>query len=157
MSVKSTVSVSIRGEDVDCEKALKDTVKDLQGHLNALEVIFMQIATTSEQFVGDEVEVDSKEFGKLTISQDLLVSCKQVDAMQEEIVKMNGLFDDLMSMSMQLVYEPETKDEKLYVREYKKIRKVEVQKMKDKLKEERESWHKQLKEERKNEKKENKN
>lgn len=152
----SNVSVSIHGQEVNVEKALDDTIRALQSHLNDLQVVFRQIAMSSEQFLGDETQVDSKEYGKLTISNDLILSCKQVDKMQEHIVKMNGLFDDLMSMSMQLVYEPESSDEKKYLKEYKKIRKVEVEKMRDQLNSERKEWHKKMKEDNKKNK-DNKN
>lgn len=152
----SNVSVSIHGQEVNVEKALDDTIKALQAHLNDLQIVFRQIAMSSEQFIGDETQIDSKEYGKLTISNDLILSCKQVDKMQEHIVKMNGLFDDLMSMSMQLVYEPESSDEKKYLKEYKKIRKVEVEKMRQQLNDERKAWHKQIKDDNKKMKDENK-
>lgn len=149
----SNVSISIRGEEVNVEKALDDTIRALQGHLNDLQTVFRQIAMSSEQQMGDEVKVDSKDHGQLTISGDLMLSCKQVDGMQEHIVKMNGLFDDLMSMSMQLVYEPESLDEKKFLKEYKAKRKIEVESMRKKLKDDRDAWQKQLKEDKKLEKK----
>jgi len=152
----SNVSISIRGEEVNVEKALDDCVRDLQQHLNQLQVVFRQIAMSSEQQLGDETKVDTKEYGQLTVSCDLLLSCKQVDGMQEHIVRMNGLFDDLMSMSMQLTYEPESLDEKKYLKEYKVNRKLEVAKLQKQLKDDRDAWNKQAKENAKAEKKANK-
>jgi len=152
----SNVSISIRGEEVNVEKALDDTIRELQQHLNQLQVIFRQIAMSSEQQLGDETKVDTKDHGQLTVSCDLLLSCKQVDSMQERIVRMNGLFDDLMSMSMQLVYEPESLDEKKYLKEYKAFRKLEVAKLQKQLKDDRDAWNKQSKEKEKADKKANK-
>ena len=151
----SNVSISIRGEDVNVEKALDDTIRALQQHLNQLQIVFRQIAMSSEQQMGDDVKVDSKDYGQLTVSNDLILSCKQVDAMQEHIVKMNGLFDDLMSMSMQLTYEPESADEKKYLKEYKMTRKIEVEKLRQQLKDERNEWNRLAKEQAKKANKEN--
>lgn len=149
----SNVSISVRGEEVNVEKALDDTIRALQKHLNELQMLFRQIAMSSEQQMGIEVKIESKNYGTLTVSEDLLLSCKQVDGMQEQIVKMNGLFDDLMSMSMQLTYEPESLDEKKYLKEYKANRKLEVAKLQQQLKNDRDIWNKQAKEQAKLDKK----
>lgn len=151
----SNVSISIRGEEVNVEKALDDTIRALQQHLNQLQCVFREIAMSSEQQLGNEIKVETKDYGQLTISEDLLSSCKQVDMMQEHIVKMNGLFDDLMSMSMQLTYEPESLDEKKYLKEYKVTRKNEVEKLRKQLKDERDQWNKLAKEQNKKAKKAN--
>lgn len=142
----SNVSISIRGEEVNVEKALDDTIRALQKHLNELQTVFRQIAMSSEQQLGIETKVETKNYGTLTVSDDLILSCRQVTEMQNHIVGMNGLFDDLMSMSMQLTYEPESTDEKKYLKEYKATRKAEIIALEKKLKEERDAWNKLAKE-----------
>jgi hypothetical protein len=136
------MSISINGQEMNVEKALDQTVRELQQHLNQLQCIFREIAMSSEQSTGGD------DF------EDLKMSCHQVDGMQDHILSMNNLFEDLMDMSDQLIYLPETKEEKAYVKDYKAKRKVIIDDKKKKWAEERKQYKKDLKEKQKKEKSE---
>ena len=143
-SALSTMSISCRGEVIDLEKALGDTTRALQKHLNDLECVFRTIAMSSDQQMGgDDME-------------DLKQSCAQVDQMQDHILKMNNLFDDLMDMSDQLVYEPINKEEKAYLKQRKIDRKVVMDEMKKKFAEARKEYKRKQKEEKQKMKEETK-
>lgn len=141
----SAMSISYRGNEVNLERQLDETIRGLQDHLNKLQSVFREIAMSSEQYTGDG------EDGEML---DLKLSCRQVDVMKEHIVKMNNLFQDLMDMSDQLVYEPVSNDEKKYLKEWKKLSKTKFDDMNKKFVEERKEYKKEMKERRKLEKKE---
>lgn len=143
----SMMSVSYRGSEVNLEKQLDETIRGLQKHLNDLQLVFRQIAMSCEQEIGEEVKVDG-----LCVTCDLINSCKQVDEMKEHIVRMNNLFDDLLDMSDQLVYEPINKDEKAYLKKWKNESKGRFDDLRKKFVEERKEFKKMRKEELKKEK-----
>ncbi len=106
----SNVSVNFHGTEKPVEEALDDVIRALQTHLNALQTELRAIAVTAEQVVDDGVE-------------DLKVSMERVDELVDTILEMNNLFMDLEDMADQLCYEPETPEEKLWMKQHKAERK----------------------------------
>ena len=77
---------------------------------------------------------------------------READKMQDSIIEMNWLFEDLYDMSYQIVGDPETKEEKSFLKQHKIERKAHL----DKLKAEHKELKKKEKEENKLSKLENK-
>ena len=123
----SSVSVSLNGREMNLEEALDSVVRDLQKHLNMVQLQLRMLGVGSER------------------DDDFEDQIKEADKMQDSIIEMNWLFEDLYDMSYQIVGDPETKEEKQFMKQHKIERKAHL----DKLKAE----HKELK---KKEKEENK-
>ena len=123
----SSVSVSLNGREMNLEEALDSVVRDLQKHLNMVQLQLRMLGVGSER------------------DDDFEDQIKEADKMQDSIIEMTWLFEDLYDMSYQIVGDPETKEEKQFMKQHKIERKVHL----DKLKAE----HKELK---KKEKEENK-
>ena len=123
----SSVSVSLNGREMNLEEALDSVVRDLQKHLNMVQLQLRMLGVGSER------------------DDDFEDQIKEADKMQDSIIEMNWLFEDLYDMSYQIVGDPETKEEKQFMKQHKIERKAHM----DKLKAE----HKELK---KKEKEENK-
>ena len=123
----SSVSVSLNGREMNLEEALDSVVRDLQKHLNMVQLQLRMLGVGSER------------------DDDFESQIREADVMQDSIIEMNWLFEDLYDMSYQIVGDPETKEEKQFMKQHKIERKAHL----DKLKAE----HKELK---KKEKEENK-
>ena len=123
----SSVSVSLNGREMNLEEALDSVVRDLQKHLNMVQLQLRMLGVGSER------------------DDDFEDQIREADKMQDSIIEMNWLFEDLYDMSYQIVGDPETKEEKQFMKQHKIERKAHL----DKLKAE----HKELK---KKEKEENK-
>ena len=123
----SSVSVSLNGREMNLEEALDSVVRDLQKHLNMVQLQLRMLGVGSER------------------DDDFEDQIKEADKMQDSIIEMTWLFEDLYDMSYQIVGDPETKEEKQFMKQHKIERKAHM----DKLKAE----HKELK---KKEKEENK-
>jgi len=111
----SNISVGLNGEVVNLEKALDETVRFLQTHLNSIQNKLRQIAMSSEQTTGGE------DF------EDLKQSVKECEELEDEISEMNELFTDLRDIASQLAYLPETKPEREWLKQHKIERKAQVQ------------------------------
>ena len=68
---------------------------------------------------------------------------KEADKMQDSIIEMTWLFEDLYDMSYQIVGDPETKEEKQFMKQHKIERKAHLDKLK--------AAHKELKKKEKEE------
>jgi hypothetical protein len=76
-SSASSVSVSFRGEEVDLERALDETVRDLQQHLNMVQCRLRTLAADSER---------DDDFQEMIGTADML---------ENDIDDMQWLFQDL--------------------------------------------------------------
>ena len=123
----SSVSVSLNGREMNLEEALDSVVRDLQKHLNMVQLQLRMLGVGSER------------------DDDFEDQIKEADKMQDSIVEMNYLFEDLYDMAYQIVGDPETKEEKQFLKQHKIERKANMDKLK--------ADHKELK---KKEKEENK-
>jgi len=112
MSQCSTASsqVSFRGENgIDLEQALDQNIRELQTFLNSLQCSLRQINQGAEQDLPYE---------------DAL---KEADNCEECIDDMQYLFQELRDICYQLVGEPETPEEKAYLKSHKAERKLYFQ------------------------------
>ena len=103
-SVTSTVSVGFHGRSVGIEEALDEVVRDLQNHLNHVQLALRQVASVAEQ------DLDYEEELKLSWSID------------EDLLQMGFLFDDLRGMCLDLITVPETAEEKALAKKWKSDR-----------------------------------
>ena len=108
----SSVSVSLNGREMNLEEALDSVVRDLQKHLNMVQLQLRMLGVGSER------------------DDDFEDQIKEADKMQDSIVEMNYLFEDLYDMAYQIVGEPETKEEKQFLKQHKIERKVHMDKLK---------------------------
>ena len=104
-SVGSTASVGFRGQAVNLEAALDETVRGLQAHLNLVQCHLRGIAATLEQ--DDDLSVELK------LSADL----------DDELRSMAWLFDDLRGFATDLISVPDTPAERAMVKKWKIDRK----------------------------------
>lgn len=112
-SALSGVSITFRGSEVNIEQALDEVIRGLQEHLNDLQYTLRSIAMSTEQLTDDGLA-------------DLQHSAEQADHMVDDILDMNNLFADLEDMAEQLCYEPETPEEKAWLREHMAERKISI-------------------------------
>ena len=104
-SAASTV-VGHRGQIVDLEKVIDETVGSLQGHLNMVQCRLREIAL----FVENDGELQEE--------------VKMTDALDDELREMAWLFEDLRSAGYDLISVPDTADEKAWVKAHKAERKL---------------------------------
>ena len=104
-SVGSTCSVGFKGQAVNLEQALDSTIRDLQSHLNMVQVHLRLIASTVEQ--DDDLAVELELSGKL----------------DDDLRQMGWLFEDLRSFATDLISVPETIEEKSQMKVWKVQRK----------------------------------
>lgn len=109
----SSVSVSLNGETMNLETALDTVVRDLQKHLNLVQLHLRMIGMGSER--GDDF-------------QEMI---NEADQIQNGIVEMNFLFQDLYDMAYEIVGSPANPEEKAFLRQHKLDRKLEIKKIKD--------------------------
>lgn len=104
-SVGSTLSVGFHGSAMNYEQALDETVRELQKHLNMVQVHLRTIAHTVEQ--DDDYETELKLSG----------------ALDDDLRDMSWLFDDLRQMATDLISVPDTPEEKALLKKWKIDRK----------------------------------
>ena len=105
-SVGSTASCWVNGQEIPLEIQLEEVVKKLQNHLNRAQLHLREIASVCEQ--------DDDLASELQLSGDL----------DQELLDMGFLFDDMRSMCLGLISEPNTKEEKAMVKAFKEQRKA---------------------------------
>lgn len=105
-SVGSTASVWVNGEEVGLEIQLEEVIKKLQNHLNRTQLHLREIASVCEQ--DDDLEEELKLSGDL----------------DDDLLNMNFLFDDLRSMCLGLISEPNNKEEREMIKKFKEQRKA---------------------------------
>ena len=115
----SSVSVSLNGREMNLEEALDSVVRDLQKHLNMVQLQLRMLGVGSER------------------DDDFEDQIKEADKMQDSIVEMNYLFEDLYDMAYQIVGDPETKEEKQFLKQHKIERKAHMDKLKAEHKEQK--------------------
>ena len=108
----SSVSVSLNGREMNHEQALDSVGRDLQKHLNMVQLQLRMLGVGSER------------------DDDFEDQIKEADKMQDSIVEMNYLFEDLYDMAYQIVGDPETKEEKQFLKQHKIERKAHMDKLK---------------------------
>ena len=113
----SSVSVSLNGREMNLEEALDSVVRDLQKHLNMVQLQLRMLGVGSER------------------DDDFEDQIKEADKMQDSIVEMNYLFEDLYDMAYQIVGDPETKEEKQFLKQHKIERKAHMDRLKAEHKE----------------------
>ena len=113
----SSVSVSLNGREMNLEEALDSVVRDLQKHLNMVQLQLRMLGVGSER------------------DDDFEDQIREADKMQDSIIEMNWLFEDLYDMSYQIVGDPETKEEKQFMKQHKIERKAHMDKLKTEHKE----------------------
>lgn len=104
-SVGSTASVSLHGQDVPLEVALRNTVRDIQKHLNLVECHMIGIAAVLDQ--DDDYAAELDYLGKI----------------DDELREMTWLFDDLRGFATELISEPEDNEERALLKKWKTTRK----------------------------------
>ena len=102
---------------MNLEEALDSVVRDLQKHLNMVQLQLRMLGVGSER------------------DDDFEDQIREADKMQDSIVEMNWLFEDLYDMSYQIVGDPETKEEKQFMKQHKIERKAHMDKLKAEHKE----------------------
>ncbi len=105
-SVGSMASVGFHGQSVNLEQALDETVRELQKHLNMVQVHLRTIAATVER--DDDFEEELALTGKV----------------DDDLREMSWLFEDLRAFAADLISIPETAEEKALLRKWKIDRKV---------------------------------
>ena len=108
----SSVSISLNGREMNLEEALDSVVRDLQKHLNMVQLQLRMLGVGSER------------------DDDFEDQIKEADKMQDSIREMTWLFEDLYDMSYQIVGDPETKEEKQFMKQHKIERKAHMDKLK---------------------------
>ena len=101
--------VSFRGEEIDLEQALDENIRELQRFLNSLQCALRQINMGNEQ--------------DLSYADAL----KESDHVEDCIDDMQYLFQELRDIAHQLCGEPETPEEKAYLKNHKAQRKLYFQ------------------------------
>jgi hypothetical protein len=134
MSISSSGSVFVgfRGDAVPLDEALDETIRNLQKHLNMVQVKLREIAVLVEQ------DPDFQEEVKLS------------DDLDDELRDMNWLFSDLRSMAYDLISIPDLPEDKAWFKQHKIDRKANEKKVQAehaaKIKEERVQQKKAMKE-----------
>ena len=130
-SACSNISVGYKGTAVPMEQALDEVIRDLQKHLNNVQVNLRGIAMIVEQ------DDDFKEEVKLS------------DALDDDLRDMQWLFTDLREMAYDLISIPDEPEDKVWFKAHKEERKVNEKKLQSehsiKIKEERKNAKKALK------------
>jgi len=113
ISQASTCSVSVgyKGSAVPLEQALDETIRELQKHLNMVQLKLREIAVIVEQ------DPDFKEEVKLS------------DELDDNLREMTWLFTDLRSMAYDLISEPYEPDDKTWFKQHKVERKANEKKL----------------------------
>ena len=113
MSISSTGSISVgyRGCAVPMEQALDEVIRDLQKHLNSVQLKLREIATIVEQ------DPDFKEEVKLS------------DELDDNLREMEWLFTDLRSMAYDLISDPYEAEDKAWFKQHKAERKTNEKKL----------------------------
>ena len=127
-SACSSVSVSLNGREMGLEEALDETIRNLQKHLNMVQMQLRMIGVGSER------------------DDDFEDQIKEADKMQDGIIEMTWLFEDLYDMAYQIVGQAETPQEKAFLKKHKLERKVHMDKMKTERKEEKKREKQEAKE-----------
>ena len=109
-SAASSVSVSLNGREMCLEEALDEVVRGLQGHLNMVQCHLRTLASDQER---------GNEFEEMIATADLL---------EDNIDEMQWLFQDLRSMCYEICGEPETPEERSFLKAHKIERKAYFQK-----------------------------
>lgn len=105
------VSVGFRGGAATLEVALEETIKNLQGHLNGVQLKLRQIAQLCEADPEFKAEVELS------------------DSLDDELREMMWLFDELRQMAYDLISEPETAEDKLFFKHHKAARKLDEKRL----------------------------
>ena len=105
-SVGSTASVWVNGQEIPLEIELEEVIKKLQNHLNRTQLHLREIASVCEQ--------DDDLAEELKLSGDL----------DEDLLNMSFLFDDLRSLALSLISEPNNKEERDLIKAFKEQRKA---------------------------------
>jgi hypothetical protein len=125
LSISSTGSISVgyKGGAVPLEQALDEVIRELQKHLNMVQVKLREIAIIVDQ------DPDFKE--EVTLSDEL----------DDNLREMEWLFSDLRSMAYDLISDPYEPEDKAWFKTHKAERKVNEKKLQSehaaKVKEER--------------------
>ena len=109
----SSISVSLNGREVTLEEGLDEVVRDLQKYLNMVQC---QLRTLG---MGSERDDDFED--QITIADEL----------QDNIMRMNWLFEDLYGMAYEIVGDAESAEEKAFLKQHKIARKEQIKRMKD--------------------------
>ena len=134
MSICSTGSACVGFKDgaVPLEEALDETIRELQKHLNMVQVRLREIAMLVEQ------DPDFKEEVKLS------------DELDDGLRDMNWLFNDLRAMAYDLISIPDEPEDKAWFKQHKIERKANEKKLQAEhnaqVKEERKKQKQALKE-----------
>jgi len=110
-SACSNISVGYKGGAMPLEQALDEVVRDLQKHLNSVQVSLRGIAMIVEQ------DNDFQEEVKLS------------DMLDDDIREMEWLFSDLRSMCYDLISIPDEKEDKDWFKNHIKERKINEKKL----------------------------
>ena len=105
-SVGSTASCCVNGQEVPLEIQLEEVVKKLQNHLNRAQLHLREIASVCEQ------------------DDDLATELKLSGDLDEDLLNMGFLFDDLRSLALSLISEPNNKEERDLIKAFKEQRKA---------------------------------
>lgn len=113
MSICSNGSVFVghRGDAMTLDDALDETIRDLQKHLNMVQVKLREIATIVEQ------DPEFKEEVKLS------------DELDDNLRNMEWLFTDLRFMAYDLITIPDEPDDKAWFKQHKIERKANEKKL----------------------------
>lgn len=106
-----SISVGFKGNAVPLEQALDETVRELQKHLNMVQVKLREIANIVEE------NPDFKEEVKLS------------DELDDNLRDMTWLFNDLRSMAYDLISDPFEPEDKAWFKKHKVERKANEKKL----------------------------
>ena len=110
-SVGSTASVGFRGECIPLDIAIDECVRELQKHLNLLQLHLRSLAAIVDQ------DAEFKE------------ECAEFDKVDDELREMGWFFSDLRSFGEELISLPDTKEDKAWFKLHKVERKLENKKL----------------------------
>lgn len=100
-SVGSSASVGFHGQQVNLDQALQETVDKLIRHMNRIQFELRQLAAAVEQDLPFEEEL------------------KMSGQINDELRRMEWLFQDLRAMQDDLISTPDTPEDKLLLKKYK--------------------------------------
>ena len=118
-SACSSISVSLNGKELLLEEALDEVIRGLQKHLNQVQLQLRMLG------VGSERDDDFQE------------KILEADKLEDGILEMQFLFEDLRSMTYQIVGSPETPQENAFLKQHKVERIAHLEKQKLERKEEK--------------------
>ena len=110
-SSASQVSINFRGKECSLEESLDETVRELQGHLNAVQMNLRILAADQDR------DPDFKE------------AIAEADKLETHIVQMIELFEELKTYCYDLVGEPSDMEEKQWLKLHKLERREFFRKM----------------------------